>query len=317
MKVALALVYVLAGIAPTAPADAPEAAIRIRLADGRSVTSHGPDPARAVVVLGEDAGSITCVPRSTHHFEAILARAYDDRDRPLSSLTDDFRQALQDASARMDSEAVARGGERARYRFWCDAPDRIAVRQAVLPTRKRWTSFSTIVRDLDAMGHNRPRTKYLIFYDDCIGPTCFSGGIGTLFGDDRLSPRNASVTSTGYGVDFGAPGRSDGPNWFVILHESGHTMGAVQESAPHYSGNGHCWDGLDVMCYSDGGYNSGSYSETSCPRPGAFLSSELPHELYPFDCGGDDYFNPRPPAQSYISDHWNLAHRYNRFLDLA
>ena len=39
----------------------------------------------------------------------------------------------------------------------------------------------------------------------------------------------------------------------IWQHEIGHNLGAVQDSAPHSSLAGHCYESLDVMCYADGG----------------------------------------------------------------
>ena len=39
----------------------------------------------------------------------------------------------------------------------------------------------------------------------------------------------------------------------TLMHEQGHNMGAVQNSAPHSTDAGHCYQLNDVMCYNDGG----------------------------------------------------------------
>jgi hypothetical protein len=84
----------------------------------------------------------------------------------------------------------------------------------------------------------------------------------------------------------------------VPLHEITHTLGAVQDSAPHSSQAGHCYDEYDVECYDDGGsyFTSGGSLTTSC--------SDSAHEVY--DCSLDDYFNPSPAPGSYLATHWNL-----------
>ena len=58
------------------------------------------------------------------------------------------------------------------------------------------------------------------------------------------------------------------PHWEVLIHEVLHTMGAVVSAAPNTSGTnggvgaGHCTDGLDVMCYDDGGSRGRSFDPT-------------------------------------------------------
>jgi len=90
-----------------------------------------------------------------------------------------------------------------------------------------------------------------------------------------------------------------------MLHEMTHNMGAVQWGAPHSTEPpgqslpqyGHCWQGADVMCYTE---DSGAAHpmRTDCAAlPGAIPES--------YDCGRDDYFNPAPAAGSYLATHWN------------
>ena len=79
---------------------------------------------------------------------------------------------------------------------------------------------------------------------------------------------------------------------FVFLHEVGHTMGAVQVSAPHSTGDGHCDTAVDVMCSSAAG-------GTVCPQ--------LPEGRFTFDCEGGDYYEVGPAPGSYLATHWNTA----------
>src|SRR3954452_13907362 len=75
-----------------------------------------------------------------------------------------------------------------------------------------------------------------------------------------------------------------------------HHMGAVQDSAPHSSLVGHCWDGYDVMCYADGGQHPMEYP---CAALGGAMGKT-------YDCGGQAYFNPSPPDGNYLVTHWNV-----------
>jgi hypothetical protein len=78
-----------------------------------------------------------------------------------------------------------------------------------------------------------------------------------------------------------------------------HTLGAVQSSAPHTSGAGHCVDEQDIMCYADGGPNQGLLSTVCNVGASPFDFAEL------FDCNQDDYFDPTPAPGSYLATHWN------------
>jgi hypothetical protein len=91
-----------------------------------------------------------------------------------------------------------------------------------------------------------------------------------------------------------------------VLHEMGHNIGAVQWSAPHSTHRAgttdytysHCWDGADVMCYQDGPSPSHTYDPNVCAGAGGVIWAT-------WDCNRDDYFNPSPPAGSYLDTHWN------------
>jgi hypothetical protein len=91
-----------------------------------------------------------------------------------------------------------------------------------------------------------------------------------------------------------------------VLHEMGHNIGAVQWSAPHTTHKAgtsdftysHCWDGADVMCYQDGPSPAHAYDPNVCAGAGGVIWAT-------WDCNRDDYFNPSPPAGSYLDTHWN------------
>lgn len=88
-------------------------------------------------------------------------------------------------------------------------------------------------------------------------------------------------------------------NAYTVTHEIMHTLGAVQPSAPHSTPSGHCYNGIDIMCYDDSSSVS-SVQKIVCPstsyRPGGLL-----------DCNGDDYFAVNPSPGSYLSTHYNIA----------
>ncbi|WP_241980065.1 Ig-like domain-containing protein [Cryobacterium glaciale] len=85
----------------------------------------------------------------------------------------------------------------------------------------------------------------------------------------------------------------------VIAHEVGHNIGAVQDSAPHSTRGGHCYDEADLMCYDDGGlyFAAGGTLTFTC----AGLDSAI-------DCHDEDYYYPgTPPASNYLATHWNTS----------
>jgi hypothetical protein len=96
--------------------------------------------------------------------------------------------------------------------------------------------------------------------------------------------------------------RSDNGCWnYAEPHELMHNIGGVQNSAPHSTGAGHCFDEYDLECYADGG-------PTSTLQ---YLCSSTSHNDR-FDCNHDDYFHTAPAVGSYLATHWNTA--TSRFL---
>jgi hypothetical protein len=117
-------------------------------------------------------------------------------------------------------------------------------------------------------------------------------GIAEYDGDDRKGVVNSTqrggkvvltFSSEGFGIGSGTVAGTG-------LHELTHALGAVAASAPHAGEGGHCTDGNDVMCAPG---TPGLTSE-ACPGDSAF------------DCNRDDYFNPSPPAGSYLATHHNV-----------
>ena len=83
-----------------------------------------------------------------------------------------------------------------------------------------------------------------------------------------------------------------------FLHEMTHNFGGVMNAAPNSTGAGHCRDGRDLMCYSDGGL---TYDPNVCPTASTF-TTQFDEML---DCGRDDYFSPSPAPSSWLDTHHN------------
>jgi hypothetical protein len=162
-----------------------------------------------------------------------------------------------------------------------------------------------LVNALEDHGFDRQDRKYLVWVDTGTPLTITNGrcdGVGGMYYDDRADPdRNYSNLYVGYT-------RVDDTCLFALFdpvagkveaHELMHTLGAVQDSAPNATGNSHCRDDYDVMCYDDDGA-SGPVTVIlpyRCP-PAAELR---------LDCQDNDYFSTNPPAGSYLATHWNAA----------
>lgn len=294
---------------------------KVQLENGQEIETHGPDE---IVVAGpggtkgggggngggkpEPSPSPTptpspsptaaptppiCAEAGTDRSQLIYAVAKDDVDR--------YRESVDVALARFTfandllSTEAAELGKQISYRVACDAQGKPSVTRAVLDMTTAEQSFENIVNALIALGYDDPYTDYWVYYDHFFANGI--GGQGSLCADDRLVAENCSNNAVpSYAIGYGYWDRTD----IVMMHENGHNMGAVQLSSPNNTGRYHCNDGLDIMCYNDGGPTG--TQQTLC------------YNTEQYDCGRNDYFNPEPPSDNYLFDHWNIASCLNRKL---
>lgn len=217
------------------------------------------------------------------HVLLVYARPFDAPDT-FEEAAPRLQKALREANAIVRNEAE-RLGWRYDLRVLCDEGGAPVVRGAVLPTSGAADDYASIKRDLLATGIASSEAKMLVAYEGAVGSF---GGEGDVLPDDRPGPENLNDQGGSVAVVYGTRERA---GW-LYLHELLHTMGAVQDSAPHATGAGHCNDGADVLCKQDEGPRS-DY-DTVCG------SRRL-------DCGSDDYFDPAPDEGSYLATHWNVA----------
>ena len=153
------------------------------------------------------------------------------------------------------------------------------------------TDFSALVSALQDEGYKGVDRKYLVAWDDGDSTAAFCG-LGETMPYDTPGSTNPNETQP-----LGAMFAAIEPNCWrpsVAAHEVMHTLGAVQNSAPHSTKQGHCTDESDIMCYAD---HSGVVMTQTCPTSQESL----------YDCNDDDYFNTNPPAGNYLKTHWNPA----------
>jgi hypothetical protein len=177
-------------------------------------------------------------------------------------------------------------------------------------------TFAEVVRALKRAGYSSSRRVYLIFADQMYGAFKV-GGQATTDDDDRRTSSNLNNIGPAYAMMDAGQQRWDWSRmWRGVMHELGHTLGAVQCSSPHSScpagelGHHHCWDEYDVMCYQDGGsYYTGSdrVAGSSDDRQVTVRCEESSPTADQWDCGKDDYFNVAPAAGTYLATHWNLT----------
>lgn len=254
--------------------------------------------------------SIVCRPATRAHYEAIYVTPPDGIDRS-ADLVDLFRRAIYKASAYLDATARAEGG-RARYPMLCDQRGVPVVHILTLPPQlSALPSFDQIVGALEGRFHSR-LAKYFVYYDGCeaaIGWYC-PAGQSTWHIDDRPGASNANNFGPTFSIVYGGQTAEEGPDWYTLLHESTHGLGAVQLSAPHSDGGSHCTDYADTMCgvINVAAVESGQLTPT-CGSPLQIETAE-----YAYDCNADDYFNVHPRPGSYLATHWNIAAPYVQFI---
>jgi len=153
-----------------------------------------------------------------------------------------------------------------------------------------------LAADVAAAIGPEPRPRDHLVFADGLAPGDGTTGVAARPTDDRPGAVNGANAGGFSGFVFG-----DGSGGFgtshqtTSLHEMLHLLGGVQDTAPHATGNGHCWQVTDVLCYDDGG-----------PRAQPQLARCGSTEPQPFDCGADDYFSPSPAPGSYLATHWNI-----------
>jgi hypothetical protein len=301
----------------------------IALPSGGVVCSHGADPPpkgvdpsqpfdpakprRAGLILPEPnppgggaAAAATGPPRarcygdgvSGNRVQAIYARPANRPDR-YAQVVDYIRLWAAEMDAVFQASADKTGSVR-HVRFVTDSVCNIVVDNVVLTSRGD-DSFGMTINELVAKGYTAYDRKYVVWMDSNV--LC---GIAEYYADEDPSQDNLNNGIVGIPgmmarIDSGCWGyASEGDS--VEAHELMHSLGAVMPGAPHASPAGHCNDDADLMCYDDGTVLS-------------LLSICPPQFDSVFDCGDDDYFNPTPPAGSYLAGHWNSAS--NTFLSAS
>jgi hypothetical protein len=189
------------------------------------------------------------------------------------------------------------------------------------PRSRYVDNFSTIVTEVENKIGPSDAPRNLVVYADTLNGAGYDYGLGeNVLGSYGERPGADNVHNRGgfasvlFSRDGQAAPGAGARGWWPegLLHEITHNLGGVQWSAPHSTQPagmqdprfGHCWQGADVMCYlEDSGASHAMRND--CPRIGGAIPQV-------YDCGRDDYFNPAPPAGSYLATHWNVYN--NEFL---
>ncbi|MBO9523592.1 MAG: hypothetical protein J7518_18835 [Nocardioidaceae bacterium] len=269
------------------------------------VESHGDGPVLAAATSGGStytdapARPVTCVRGSSAPaFQVVYAYPRDAGNRRSSAIRTIRRAMAQANGIIYKSARETAPGSDVRLRVRCNRYQAISVATYAFSKAGadgRGETFRQIITAGRKAGFRSGASKYVVFWDSGISGMC---GQAEMHLDTSRSVANANNTGNNYAVVYGRTcwtGTS-------TMHELGHTMGAVQNDAPHATGTAHCNQEQDVMCYADGG-PSGRTSNLrySCAR------------IVRFDCGHDDYFRVGRTS-GYLATHWQVGWVGNRFL---
>ena len=270
--------------------------MRVKLKDGKTLLTHGFDAAdaRAGRATTTQQGSERQPACASDYYQHVLyAYPADGSNRLTSKTKRTIVSAIKRMNGVLNQDALASGGVSADYKVKCDPTGEVRVDSFQTSQTGAATTFSGVVDAAKAAGFASPNADYTIFLD----VSSYACGIGSFSTDQRLSADNYNNTRTGYAVSYRGCWTGLTP-----MHENGHNQGAVQYDAPSSTGTGgHCNDGNDVMCYSDGGDKD------------VGMSVFCPDRTY-FDCRYDTYFDTAPEPGEYLESHWNLGSPLNRFI---
>jgi hypothetical protein len=299
------------GIGDTCVAE--DGLLRVEQADGRSHTIHGLDappigaaafaPTSQAAVNGAGVDDVACVGTDQPHFVLVYARPGNVASR-YSTIAPLLQREVYKVSAFIDSESrsVDPAASR-RLPMRCDGGTPVVLQATLNGLTAGSASFSNIVDGLRAQGYQfngdgDGKQRYIVYYDS-PSPTGAAGTGHVFTSDSSAGAGNQNNKGGLYAVEYRFDNGGSVPHWEVLIHEVIHTMGAVVNDAANASGAGHCTDGEDIMCYQD--------TQSTSYDPGVCGTKVL-------DCNRDDYFNPSPPAGSFLSTHWNAAASYNAWL---
>ncbi|HEY6886491.1 MAG TPA: hypothetical protein VI300_01890 [Solirubrobacter sp.] len=253
-------------------------------------------------------------PATKAQFKVVYAYAADRPDRFAG-----WANALQANVAVVQRFLSAQDGGTKAIRF--DMGTRCGPQYADIQVVQLPGARSSYVDDFGAITGAVSRAlgpasgpRNVIILGDSLAGGAQEYGLGeTVMGSAGETPGAANVHNRGglSSVLFSrdgaaAPGNAKWGWWPEgFLHEMTHNLGAVQWGAPHSTQPagqqsphyGHCWQGADVMCYTENAGAAHPMVQDCAALPGAIAQS--------YDCGHDDYFNPAPPAGSYLATHWN------------
>lgn len=238
-------------------------------------------------------------PTTEYHNYALYVQPSDAGASNYSTKVSTIRTRINEINGWLRSESSDGFSKMVDYRFRCAGAGDTTVSVAEVRLTIGSGVFSPsiqyaddVVNDLKALGYDSVYAKYWIFMDANPGGTCAWGFVPA--DDEQGNVNNLNNVGPGY-----ASFLNNCWTLSTVMHEVGHTYGAVQAGAPNsnYAATGqhHCTDQQDIMCYN--------YPNVCTTR--------LTHKRW--DCNSNDYFHPGAPT-GYLATNWNIGATYHRFL---
>jgi VCBS repeat protein len=233
------------------------------------------------------------------------------------------------------SQLSSQGDRTLQIRVDCDPTGTITVKDIAVPFGYLGIGVDTTDGDIDVLDtiqyvesqlgspEGADAVKYLILNDKNLAPNFV--GIGYLHYDPVKSASNANRNFTTSALIARNPAHTvDGQDSWessVVTHESLHVMNAAINyemepygavAAPYATTGFHCVDGIDILCYSDGGTANGygTYGEQRCPASAGYGSADG----VALDCEFDTYFDAKTEPGEWLSQWWNVGGSENPFL---
>ncbi len=250
---------------------------------------------------------VPCIGNGTEGARVQMVYARTAAQPDMSAIyEEDFQQRAAEMNAVVEASASKTGGVR-KIRFVHNA-NCVPVINNVVITTEPTGSANELINELVGRGMRDDNRKYVVFVDSSSETQSWCGYGGsinidpTIYTEWSIDPATNN-TERFFGYVFLSKkcwgmGKAPGDLYFgdVAVHELFHTFGAVSDTAPNSTGEQHCTDDQDVMCYIDAANKP--LNTNACQDP---ASNNL------LDCNNDDYFHTNPPTGNYLSNNWNSA----------
>jgi hypothetical protein len=248
--------------------------------------------------------------RTSGHRVVVVHTHRSSEPAADSEMKETLRSIVRRMTSKIYYQSIASGsGQRnVELAVDCNAEGQINVYDVVV-SGWEFAQISSAVMEELGEPEGAEAVKYLTFDHKDQG-----GGVAGLNHDTDKDQGNLNASTSNVAIAYRQVWETHVP-----MHELFHNFGASQGNAeppPAFSTNySHCVDGLDILCYEDGGYWKENkefifYSETRCPASEGY---DEPWKV-PIDCKYDTYFDTVPEEGTWLAENWDSGGAENPFL---